>query len=351
MSQQQTDPTFGIIGAGPSACYLTRALQRAFPNSHITLYEREDTPFGLLNWGVAPDHQHTKAISRQFTGILESPNVTLKTNCEIGRDLSLAALRARHTAVIIATGMWEDKPLPIPTPEPSTPLPVYGGGACLRILNKYPKAPRELPNFGETPAIIGAGNVAMDVLRTLVKQGTATVTLLARSTGFAAKFDTQMLQEIAKLPNLNWDIQLTEQDASAAPESLARPEASRLKLLQELENAKNPEAVTTVRLVFGAAPTQLSESADGIALSLQTAHGTRELTVSSIITAIGFTPSPQKDPELNELINLPGNTPLPHGIYRVGWAATGPQGGIPATRQNAIACAKQIADDLTQAEI
>src|SRR5476649_1540183 len=98
-----------IVGAGPSGFYAADGLLRGASVSgldlHIDIIDRLPTPFGLVRAGVAPDHQGTKAIVRQFEKLLAQPDVRFAGNVEIGRDLTWEELRADYDAVIVATGM------------------------------------------------------------------------------------------------------------------------------------------------------------------------------------------------------------------------------------------------------
>src|SRR5579885_1942570 len=103
-----------VIGSGPAGCYLAEGLLRAAPGCRIDVIERLPTPFGLVRAGVAPDHQGTKAVVRQFEKLLAQPDVRFAGNVEIGRDLSWAELHAGYDAVIVATGMTIDRRLGVP---------------------------------------------------------------------------------------------------------------------------------------------------------------------------------------------------------------------------------------------
>ena len=83
-----------IVGAGPSGFYAADGLLRAQPDLHIDIIDRLPTPFGLVRAGVAPDHQGTKAVVRQFDRLLAQPDVRFAGNIEIGRDLSWDELQA-----------------------------------------------------------------------------------------------------------------------------------------------------------------------------------------------------------------------------------------------------------------
>src|SRR5919106_542444 len=93
-----------IVGAGPSGFYAADGLLRARPDLHIDIIDRLPTPYGLVRAGVAPDHQGTKAIVRQFEKLLGQPDVRFAGNIEVGRDLSWEEFDAAYDAVIVANG-------------------------------------------------------------------------------------------------------------------------------------------------------------------------------------------------------------------------------------------------------
>src|SRR3982751_710519 len=103
-----------IVGAGPSGFYAADGLLRTRPALRIALIAPLPTPFGLVRAGVAPDHQGTKAITRQFERLLAQPGIRFAGNVEIGRDLSWQELQAGYDAVIVATGMVIDRKLGVP---------------------------------------------------------------------------------------------------------------------------------------------------------------------------------------------------------------------------------------------
>src|SRR5690242_6262610 len=156
-----------IVGAGPAGLYAADGLLRTQPDLRIDLIDRLPTPFGLVRAGVAPDHQGTKAIVRQFEKLLAQPDVRFAGNVEIGRDLSWDELREGYDAMIVATGMTIDRKLGVPGED----LPhVWGSWKFVAWLNGHPDF-RQGPDLSavRSVAVIGNGNVALDVARLLAK--------------------------------------------------------------------------------------------------------------------------------------------------------------------------------------
>lgn len=102
-----------IIGAGPSGCYVAQGLLKAAPDLSVDLIDQLPVPYGLVRYGVAADHQGTKAVTRQFARLFERQGAQFFGNVTVGRDLSLEALRGAYDAVVLATGLHGDRRLGI----------------------------------------------------------------------------------------------------------------------------------------------------------------------------------------------------------------------------------------------
>ncbi len=103
-----------IIGSGPAGCYLADHLLRLIPVASIDILEKLPVPFGLIRYGVAPDHQSTKNVARVFDRVLSRDRVTFFGNVEVGRDVKLNELLSLYDAVVLATGAARDRRLGIP---------------------------------------------------------------------------------------------------------------------------------------------------------------------------------------------------------------------------------------------
>lgn len=151
-----------MIGTGPSACYAIEALT-AVTGVEVTAFDRQPTPFGLVRFGVAPDHPNTKLVSDHFQSVLERPNVTCYLNVEVGTDVTFEELRASHHAVIYAGGAADDRKLEIDGES----LP--GSHSAREFVSWYNGHPDFADStFGlssETAVVLGNGNVALDIAR------------------------------------------------------------------------------------------------------------------------------------------------------------------------------------------
>src|SRR5690242_7091664 len=159
-----------IVGAGPAGIYAADALLKsdvaAEPGVSIDLFERQPAPFGLIRYGVAPDHPRIKGIITALHQVLDKPQVRLLGNVEYGVDLKLDDLQRFYDAVVFTTGAEKDRDLDIPGID----LPgSYGGADFVSWFDGHPDVPRTWPLEARSIAVVGAGNVGLDVARMLSK--------------------------------------------------------------------------------------------------------------------------------------------------------------------------------------
>lgn len=157
-----------VIGSGPAGYYTAEACAQRFGAAvRIDIVDRLPVPFGLIRFGVAPDHQAIKAVTRRYEAIAEGKGVRFLGNVAVGRDVTVDELRGLYDAVVIATGAPADRPLDIPGDD----LPgVIGSAAFVGWYNGHPDFTELAPPLdGDTAVIVGNGNVALDVARILAK--------------------------------------------------------------------------------------------------------------------------------------------------------------------------------------
>jgi hypothetical protein len=329
-----------IVGAGPSGFYAADGLLRSRPDLRIDLIDRLPTPFGLVRAGVAPDHQGTKAIVRQFERLLAQPDVRFAGNVEIGRDLSWEDLQQGYDAVIVAIGMVLDRKLGVPGEE----LPfVWGSWKFVAWLNGH-------PDFHLGPdlaavrrvAVIGNGNVALDVARVLAKSAeemakSDIVPAAAAAIAAAPLTDIHVIgrrgpehasftgNELAEMGRLGRAVALTQASALTGAISATDPTPERLRKARNLEILKGfavnqaGAKPIAVHFRFNAAPVAIRPGE--IELS------TGPLPADLIVTCIGY------DGEV---------FPQGDGVFPVGWARRGPSGTIPTNRADSHAVAQEV---------
>lgn len=159
-----------IVGAGPAGIYAADALLKseaaAEPGVSIDIFERMPAPFGLIRYGVAPDHPRIKGIITALHQVLDKPQVRLFGNVDYPNDISLDELRSFYDAVIFSTGATADRALTIPGIELDGS---YGAADFVSWYDGHPDVPRTWPLEAEKVAVLGVGNVALDVARILAK--------------------------------------------------------------------------------------------------------------------------------------------------------------------------------------
>ncbi|MBP1326336.1 ferredoxin--NADP+ reductase [Leucobacter exalbidus] len=366
-----------VVGAGAAGCYLAQALQRSLSAAEIVIFDRYASPFGLIRYGVAADHQHTKAITRQFERMFRSPDIRFAGGVHIGEgaeaQLSVNDLAAQFDAVVLATGRYEDRPLGVLGEELQG---VFGAGAITRRLNSAPNATQALDELGDEIVIVGAGNVAMDVLRFLAKpaslyagsdiddealeeyaRGPAKrVTVLSRSSAAKSAFDPQMLKEIIDLDSVH----LTAYGVESPDGDIDARGSARLELVGSGNGSSGGSHDVQVDLHFGAEPVELLGDArvTGVALVRQSERVIIDAT--SVITAIGFelgdtrlvSAAWSSEESTDASVFEPSDSgKVAPGVYRTGWLKRGATGGVPENRACAKSVAAEIEADLQSGEL
>ena len=172
MSFSQQPFRLAVIGSGPAGVYAADTLLRSAPVKNgelevaIDLFDRLPAPFGLIRYGVAPDHPRIKGIITALHRILGRGDIRFLGDVEFGTDLTLADLRAHYDAVIFATGALKDADLAVPGVELEGS---YGAADFVAWYDGNPDYPRTWDLDAESVAVIGNGNVALDVARVLAK--------------------------------------------------------------------------------------------------------------------------------------------------------------------------------------
>lgn len=173
MTEQSAAPTadtrplrVAVVGAGPAGIYAADALMKSNAEVSIDLFERMPAPFGLIRYGVAPDHPRIKGIVAALHKVLDKPQVRLLGNIDYGSDITLDELRRFYDAVIFSTGANADRALSIPGIDLDGS---FGAADFVSWYDGHPDVPRTWPLEAEKIAILGVGNVALDVARVLAK--------------------------------------------------------------------------------------------------------------------------------------------------------------------------------------
>ena len=343
-----------IIGSGPAGCYLADHLLRLLPDASIDILERLPVPFGLIRYGVAPDHQGTKAVARVLDRVLSRDRVAFFGNVEVGRDVRLAELAAMYDAVVLATGASRDRRLEIPSED----LPgVMGSGSFTGWYNGHPESPVPPVADVRSVVVIGNGNVAIDVARILGKspaelagsdlspevmswlraQPIETIHIVGRRSAVDARFSEHELAELGTLHRAR--------PVVADPASLLGDGAV-VNILRRFAD-EHREAPVTINFHFNLTPLAFLGEGRLRAAQFRSVGGdVTELPAQLAITCIGYEPRAccTASPANGTFRNQGGK--ISEGLYVVGWAKRGPSGTIPTNRTEAQLVAQKIAQEV-----
>ena len=346
-----------IIGSGPAGCYLADHLLRLLPHASIDILEKLPVPFGLIRYGVAPDHQSTKNVARVFDRVLSRDRVNFFGNVEVGRDVKLNELLELYDAVVLATGAARDRQLEIPGED----LPgVIGSGAFVGWYNGHPHSHAPAVSDVRSAVVIGNGNVALDVARILAKgreelagsdfrsavldwlhaQPIETVHIVGRRSAADAKFNDHELAELGTLQRArpcSRNAQMSQHDGAVA------------KVLRSFCGSSQRDTPVSNQLSFQSDADRLPRRRQRSARcnSARPANELVEIPAQLAVTCIGYESLPV-------LLRYSGKRHL-HAmttakiadrLYVVGWAKRGPSGTIPTNRVEAQQVAQKIAQEI-----
>jgi len=348
-----------IVGSGPAGCYLADQLLRLVPDARIDIVERLPVPFGLVRYGVAPDHQATKAVSRLLDRVLARDRVRFFGNVDVGRDVRLDELKELYDVVVIATGAPRDHRLAVPG---ETLHGVVGSASFVGWYNDRPDCLAPALHDVREAVVIGNGNVAIDVARVLAKtpgeltgsdlspqvherllaQPIETIHIVGRRGAADAKFTRAELAELGRLD--------AARPVIAEPQALAQTQAAgeAAAIVELLRGFAQDARETRMRIVFhfGATPVAFEGSGRLESVRFGRAGGeTLVLPAQLAVTCIGYeavdccTASPSAGVFVNE------DARIGDGLFVAGWAGRGPSGTIPTNRSEAQRIAQRIAPE------
>ena len=368
-----------IVGSGPSGLYTADAVARLWPETEIDIFDRLPTPYGLVRGGIAPDHQSTKAVARAFERTLARPGTRFFGNVEIGRDLQYEELKAAYDLVIFSVGAENDRSLGIPGENLQG---VYGAAAFVGWYNGHPRHHALEPLLeGSALAVIGNGNVAVDIVRVLAKTqaeladsdicehaarriDAARLTdlyLIGRRGPVEASFTPIELAELGELERCEIVVdpaELAVDVGPEVPEKEVKVRQRNLEILRSFALRTGEPKPMRIHVLFHAAPVAIlgNERVTGLVLErTRVVDGRAELTgerfelpVETVIAAIGYhtpqIPGVPFDEQRGRFKNDEGW--VEPGVYAAGWCKHGPRGVVGTNRTDAGILVKRIADDL-----
>ncbi|MGB3909891.1 MAG: FAD-dependent oxidoreductase [Pseudolysinimonas sp.] len=378
-----------IVGAGPAGIYAADILlkhERPFEVS-IDLFEQLPAPYGLVRYGVAPDHPRIKGIITALRDVLDRGDIRIFGNVTYGRDITLDDLKKHYNAVIFSTGAIRDADLEIPGVD----LPgSHGAAEFVSWYDGHPDVPREWPLDAASVAVVGNGNVALDVARMLAKHAddllptevpanvyevlknspVTDVHVFGRRGPMQVKFSPLELRELGELTDV--DMVVYDEDFDYDDAARAAIESNKQifvidKVFTKWRSEPVGEASRRLHLHFYAKPLEVVAGADGRVASFRYertepdgaggVRGTgeiRELEICQFYRAVGYFGSPLDGIPFDErrgvIPNREGqvlatdNEILP-GVYATGWIKRGPVGLIGHTKSDAMETISHLVND------
>ncbi|PMD23398.1 mitochondrial putative NADPH:adrenodoxin oxidoreductase [Hyaloscypha hepaticicola] len=326
-----------VIGSGPAGFYTAYKVMSKIENSVVDMYEHLPVPFGLVRFGVAPDHPEVKNCQDKFEEVADSPRFNFIGNISIGDHdaaLPLRTLLPHYDAVLFAYGASRDRTLGIPGED--TLKGIYSARAFVGWYNGLPEYSDLAPDLtqGEEAVVIGQGNVALDVARillqdpnilrstditgnaieTLQKSKVKRVRVVGRRGPLQAAFTIKEVRELMKLP----PVAFHPVDESLIPEdikSLPRPTRRIMEVLKKGYKSEGLPGFSELGIPFedrlGIIPN------DHLGRVINDNEGWSESSTAK---------------------------PIP-GMYCAGWVKRGPTGVIASTMEDAFSTAESITMD------
>jgi ferredoxin/flavodoxin---NADP+ reductase len=380
-----------VIGSGPSGFYAVEHLQAQTDMTvQVDLYDRLPTPFGLVRGGVAPDHQKIKSVTRIYDKVASNPEFRFFGNVEIGRDIVREELAAYYHGVIYAVGARADRRMWIPNEH----LPgSHSATEFVGWYNAHPDYRRLRFNLdGEVAAVVGNGNVAMDVARILATpheqlaktdisedalqalraSNIRTIHILGRRGPAQAAFTNKEIREFGELPGVDVivdpaDLELDEPSKSQIARAGDKTTERNLAILRDYAERPITGAPTQVVLHFLVSPIELlgADRVTGMVLAHNELHEAEDgsvrpratdrrttIPVDLVFRAIGYMGEPMHGLPFDSragvvpsresrVIDPQTDSELP-GEYVCGWIKRGPQGVIGTNKP----CAQDAVNSL-----
>ncbi|HEY2443163.1 MAG TPA: FAD-dependent oxidoreductase [Streptosporangiaceae bacterium] len=386
-----------IVGSGPAGLYTAEALIKQAaalpepPRLRVDVIDRLPTPYGLVRYGVAPDHKSIKSIAEYLRKVLEHPDVGFLGDVHLGDDITRDDLLGCYDAVVYATGAMRDRHLGIPGED----LP--GSFAATDFVNWYCGHPDMDPQAftldAESVAVIGVGNVAVDVARILVRdpaelRGTDVpqpvlealmaskvreVHMIGRRGPAQAKFTTKELRELGELADVDVVVPAAEADLAAFDPTGGSAELAvsdrhvrgNYTVISDWAGRAPAGRPRRLTLRFWLRPVSVDGTDRVTGLTLERTRlddqgaftGTGELErldVSMVLRSVGYQSVPLAGVPFDERAAVVPNDagrvlgpdgPLP-GEYVAGWLKRGPTGVIGTNKSDAAQTVRSLLEDL-----
>ncbi|MEY4320667.1 MAG: hypothetical protein RLZZ471_608 [Actinomycetota bacterium] len=359
-----------IVGAGPAGIYAGNILSNQYPDVEIDLFDSLPAPYGLIRYGVAPDHPRIKGIVNSLHEMLNDGKIRFYGNVTFGVDLTLEDIRKHYHAVIFATGAIKDAELNIPGVD----LPgSYGAADFVAWYDGHPDYPRTWPLEAKQVAVLGNGNVALDVARVLakhaddmlstdipanvyegLKQSPVTdVHVFGRRGPANIKFTPIELRELGEVEDV--DIVLYDEDFAEGwfdedAEGVTNQHKVMARIMESWRERELTGASRRLHLHFYSTPVEIlgDDKVTGIKFQRTGTDKFFEHEVQAVYRAIGYfgsaLPEIPFDEKLGVITNQGGR--VADGIYATGWIKRGPIGLIGHTKSDATETIENLVADV-----
>nr|KAF6415679.1 ferredoxin reductase [Molossus molossus] len=365
-STQEQTPQICVVGSGPAGFYTAQHLLKHHTQARVDIYEKQLVPFGLVRFGVAPDHPEVKNVIHTFTQTARSDRCAFHGNVVVGRDVTVPELREAYHAVVLSYGAEDHRAMEIPGEE----LPgVFSARAFVGWYNGLPENQELAPDLScDTAVILGQGNVALDVARILLTppEHLEKTDITEASLGLLRQSRVKTVWIVGRRGPLQVAFTI----------KMPRPRKRLAELLLQTatekpggeDAARQAVAARAWGLRFFRSPQQVLPSADGrraagIRLAVTRLEGvgetaravptgdTEDLPCGLVLSSIGYKsrpidPSVPFDPKLGVIPNMEGRVVDVPGLYCSGWVKRGPTGVIGTTMTDSFFTSQTLLQDL-----
>ena len=377
-----------VIGAGPAGIYASDLIIKAERDFEVSidLFDLLPAPYGLVRYGVAPDHPRIKGIIRALYEVLDRGDIRFFGNVKYGTDITLDDLKNHYNAVIFATGAIADASLNIPGADLDGS---YGAADFVNWYDAHPDFPTTWPLDAKEIAVIGNGNVALDVARMLIKRPedllstdiphhvyeglkaspVTDVHVFGRRGPAQVKFSPLELREALHIEGVQaivYDEDFQYDEGSQAAIDSNNQVRVMVKTLEDLrENPQEPQE-RRLHLHFFTSPKEIlgeDGKVTGLRVEKTKLDGTGNVTLTgetqdfaaqAVYRAVGYFGSPVDempfDAKYGVIKNDEGRVLDANGIqipgtYCTGWIKRGPVGLIGHTKADAIETISHVIAD------